>query len=255
MDEREDTGVGPEQGVAGAGADDLGRADPLVEGAPVGGRRSAAARTASGEADPGLPTGTTTASPHAWVGAVTAAGLGLMVVELLVLLGTTAQGMAVERLDGDFFHKVGVAFLSNVGTANGLTILVAAVLVSLPVLVGAPMTTAQQGRRSLALSLGALLALVVVLATPLAVRARLHVLDIGNQPVDALARRVLGTYTIGTLGTAAAALGTCLGLARLGSRRPGNDDGIDDAIDAAAGRTGTAGEAPGATTETVTPHP
>lgn len=170
----------------------------------------------------------------AWVGAATAAGLALVVVEALVLVGTFTQGLAVEGLDGDFLHKIGVAFLSNIGRANGLAILVAAVLVALPSLLRAPTTEAQDRRRALALAIGAVLALLLVLATPVAVRARLHVLDVSGQSVDSLARRVLATYTVGTLGTAAVALAACLGFARIGPGR-GTPDDLDDDLDDDAG--------------------
>lgn len=149
-----------------------------------------------------------------WVGVVTGAALGLVAVQALILLGTLAQAHAVERFQGDTLHKVGIALLSNVGSANGLTILVAAVAAALPVLVGAPLAELHRRRLALVFGIGAVLAVLLVLGTPLAVRARIHVLDAGGQGVDSLARRVLATYVAGTLGTALVALGACLGLSR-----------------------------------------
>ena len=150
-----------------------------------------------------------------WVGVVSGAGLGLVVVQALVLIGTVAQGLAVERFDGDFFHKLGVALLSNVGSANGLMLLVAAVLAGLPSLLGVPSTEVQRRRRAITFGLVAVLSVILIIGTPLAVRARVRVLDVSQQSVDALARRVLATYVAGTLGSALVALGTALGLARL----------------------------------------
>lgn len=155
-----------------------------------------------------------------WVGVLSGAGLGLAVVQALVLLGTFAQGLAVERFEGDFFHKVGVALLSNVGSANGLMLLVAAVLAGLPALLGVRSTEAQRRRRALTFGLVTVLSVLLIVGTPLAVRARVHVLDISRQSVDALARRVLATYVAGTLGSALVALATTLGLARLNQSVP-----------------------------------
>jgi hypothetical protein len=150
----------------------------------------------------------------AWVGAVTGAALGLVAVQALILLGTLTQALAVERFQGDTLHKVGIALLSNVGSANGLTLLVAAVAAALPAFVGAPVAEMHRRRQALVFGIGAVLAVLLVLGTPLAVRARIHVLDAGGQGVDSLARRVLATYVAGTLGTALVALGACLGLSR-----------------------------------------
>ncbi|HVF74156.1 MAG TPA: hypothetical protein VM938_03840 [Acidimicrobiales bacterium] len=153
-------------------------------------------------------------SSPAWVSAVTGVGLGLVLVQALVLLGTLAQSLAVARYPGDFFHKLGVVLLSNVGSANGLALLVAAVVAGLPTLLGAPTSEGVRRRQALVFGIGGVLAVLLVLGTPIAVRARIHALDVGGQAVDALARRVLATYVAGTLGTALVALAACLGLSR-----------------------------------------
>jgi len=188
--------------------------DPMVEGAPVGENEGGPAPGAGEEADAGIPV-RPSARPFTGVGAVTTAALALVTVQVLVFLGALTQGLSVDRLDGDFLHKLGVAFLSNLGAVNGLTIVVASVLAGLPALLKAEVPEIHDRRRSLALSAGSLLALALILATPIAVRARLRVLDLGNQDVDALARWVLVTYTVSTLGTAAVALASCLGFARI----------------------------------------
>lgn len=163
--------------------------------------------------DPGEPV-------PAWVGVLSGAGLGLAVVQALILLGTFAQGLAVERFEGDLFHKIGVALLSNVGSANGLMLLVAAVLAGLPALLGVRSTPVQQRRRALTFGMVTVLSVLLIVGTPLAVRARVHVLDLSRQSVDALARRVLATYVAGTLGSALVALAAALGLARLNQPVP-----------------------------------
>jgi len=155
-------------------------------------------------------------SSPGWVAAVTGAGLGLIVVQALVLIGTLTQSMAVPRYPGDFFHKLGVVLLSNVGSANGLALLLGAVLAGLPTLVGVRVSEGVRRRQALVFGLGGLLAVLLILGTPIAVRARIHALDVGGQTVDALARRVLATYVAGTLGTALVALAACLGLSRAG---------------------------------------
>lgn len=149
-----------------------------------------------------------------WVGAASAAGLALVSVQALVILGTISQGLAVERFEGDLFHKIGVAVLSNVGSANGLMLVVGAVLAALPAVLGAPRNEVHLRRQALAFGLGAAMAVLLVIATPIAVRARIFVIEAGGQSVDGLSRRVLATYVAGTLGTALVALGACLGLAR-----------------------------------------
>lgn len=184
--------------------------DPLVEGSPV----ASADAAPDDEVDVGLPVGRPP-QPFTWVSVATTAALGLVVVQALVFLGAITQGLSVDRLDGDFFHKLGVAFLSNLGAVNGITIVLAALLAGLPALLKAEVSEMHDRRRSLALSIGSIVALALILATPIAVRARLRVLDLGNQDVDALARWVLATYTISTLGTAAVGLASCLGFARI----------------------------------------
>jgi hypothetical protein len=166
------------------------------------------------EADVGIPVGRAP-QPFTWVSVATTAALALVVVQAVVFLGAITQGLSVDRLDGDFLHKLGVAFLSNLGAVNGLTIVLAALLAGLPALLKAEVSEMYDRRRSLALSIGSALALALILSTPIAVRARLRVLDIGNQDVDALARWVLATYTVSTLGTAAVGLFACLGFARI----------------------------------------
>ena len=180
--------------------------DPLVE--------SDDAAPSDDERDVGLPVGRPP-QPFTWVSVATTAALALVVVQALVFLGAITQGLSVDRLDGDFLHKLGVAFLSNLGAVNGLTIVLAAVLAGLPALLHAEVSEMHDRRRSLALGIGSAVALALILATPIAVRARLRVLDLGNQDVDALARWVLATYTISTLGTAAVGLASCLGFARI----------------------------------------
>lgn len=168
----------------------------------------------TGEQDADITGAPPLPSVPTWVGAASAAGLGLVAVQALVILGTISQGLAVERFEGDLFHKIGVAVLSNVGSANGLMLVVAAVLAALPSLLGAPQQEIHLRRQALTFGLGAALAVLLVIGTPIAVRARIFVLDAGGQSVDALARRVLATYVAGTLGTALVGLGACLGLSR-----------------------------------------
>jgi hypothetical protein len=193
--------------------------DPLVEGTPTpladeGAEVTDAPADDESEHDVGLPLGRK-ADPFTWVGVATTAALGLVAVQALVFLGALVQGLSVDGLDGDFLHKLGVAFLSNLGAVNGLTIVLAAVLAGLPALLKADVSEMHDRRRALALGIGSMLAMALILSTPIAVRARLRVLDLGNQDVDALARWVLATYTVSTLGTAAVALASCLGFARI----------------------------------------
>lgn len=206
-----------EQGDAGAAAGPApskaksrtSRRPPDPAGPPV-----AADDVPDDEADVGIPVGRAS-QPFTWVSVATTAALALVVVQAVVFLGAITQGLSVNRLDGDFLHKLGVAFLSNLGAVNGLTIVLAALLAGLPALLKAEVSEMYDRRRSLALSIGSALALALILATPIAVRARLRVLDLGNQDVDALARWVLATYTVSTLGTAAVGLAACLGFARI----------------------------------------
>lgn len=156
-----------------------------------------------------------------WVRVVTGAALALVLVELLVLLGAVVQGLSVKGFEGDFLHKVGVGVLSNnLSAANGLAVLLVAALAGLPALLRVPLSDGHYRQRGLALNLGSTVALLLILATPLAVRARLHVLDLSDQSVDAYTRWGLVTYTVSLLGPAAVALGACVGLGRTSGTVP-----------------------------------
>lgn len=218
MSDQFGTRPGGEQGEGTGGGHDDDR--PVNEAFGSAGRAAVAAGTFDDDAldDEGsseVPGGPAPLSPvPSWVGAASAAGLALVAIQALVVVGTISQGLAVERFEGDLFHKIGVAVLSNVGSANGLMIVVGAVVAALPTILGARQQELHVRRQALAFGIGAVVAILLVIATPIAVRARIFVIDAGGQTVDALARRVLATYVAGTLGTALVALGTCLALSR-----------------------------------------
>jgi hypothetical protein len=152
-----------------------------------------------------------------WVGVATGTALALVALVLLLVLSNVLQGLSEKRFEGDLLQKVGFAFLTQIDATYGLALVLAAALAGLPRIVGAGMSGMQERRRLLALNLGAFTAFLLIVATPIAVRARLHVLDLQDQPVDSLVRWMLVTFTLATLGTAAVALAACLGLARIGS--------------------------------------
>lgn len=223
MSDQFGTRPGGEQGEATGGGHIDDR--PVDEAFDTGGGAAVAAGTFHDDAldddalddeeSSEIPGGPAPLSPvPSWVGAASAAGLALVAIQALVILGTISQGLAVERFEGDLFHKIGVAVLSNVGSANGLMIVVGAVVAALPTILGARQQELHVRRQALAFGIGAVVAILLVIATPIAVRARIFVIDAGGQTVDALARRVLATYVAGTLGSALVALGTCLGLSR-----------------------------------------
>jgi hypothetical protein len=153
-------------------------------------------------------------SGPAWVGVATGAALALVVLTFLLLVSVLLQGLSEERFEGDLLQKVGFALVSNLDATYGLAILLAAALAGLPRLLGADAGAVQDRRRLLTLNLGALTAFLLIVATPIAVRGRLHIVDLQNQTVDDLIRWNLVTFTLSVLGTAAVALGACLGLAR-----------------------------------------
>lgn len=153
----------------------------------------------------------------AWVGVATGAALALVVLELLLLVSVVLQGLSEERFEGDLLQKLGFAIVSNLDATYGLGLLLAAALAALPRLLGADVGPAHDRRRVLILNLGALVAFLLIVATPIGVRGRLHIVDLQNQTVDDLIRWNLATFTLSTLGTAAVALGACLGLARSGA--------------------------------------
>lgn len=227
MSDQFGTRPGGEQGEATGGGHIDDR--PVDEAFDTGGGAAVAAGTFHDDALDGntfddargdeesseVPGGPAPLSPvPSWVGAASAAGLALVAIQALVMLGTISQGLAVERFEGDLFHKIGVAVLSNVGSANGLMIVVGAVVAALPAMLGARQQELHVRRQALAFGIGAVVAILLVIATPIAVRARIFVIDAGGQTVDALARRVLATYVAGTLGSALVALGTCLAFSR-----------------------------------------
>lgn len=184
----------------------------------------------AGEGEPGAPVpfttdpaGTATAPaavPHeavlvagrgSMVGAGLAAAVALAVVQLAQLAGILAQGLAIssggEGLRGDVAHRIGFAFLQNGGPVNGLVLVVAAALCTLPAVAGLELDLRLRARRNLAVALAAGAAIVVTVGAVLAARTRVHVLDLQGEDLTSLTKRVLITYLVGTVGTAAVALG------------------------------------------------
>ena len=137
----------------------------------------------------------------------TTAALLLAVVAGLQLGGVIAQGLAIadsgpQGLSGDVLHRIGFAFLENVGPLNGIVLLAVVALAAAPDLLALPLRPGGRTRQGLAFALSIGFAAVVVVGAILATRAQLRVIDLRGAEVTSLTVRVLFTYLVGTVGTA-----------------------------------------------------
>ncbi|MDQ1397580.1 MAG: hypothetical protein QOG64_2839 [Acidimicrobiaceae bacterium] len=142
-----------------------------------------------------------------WTSLVITLGLGLALIQALFVLFTLAQGLALRRsgsgsFNGDIFHRLGIAFSRSLGIGQGLALVLAVALVSLPALIGRPTGIRQERLRVLTLFIVAAVAVVVGAGTAIGVRAELHLDRLQQQPTTPFRRWALATDVVATLGTA-----------------------------------------------------
>ena len=159
-----------------------------------------------------------------WVSFLTSIGVGLTVVLTAQVLAAIAEGMALKRtepqgLAGDIFHRIGYAFSSLGGTAL-LFLVVAVVLVSLPVILGARTTQRHETMSAIALGLAVVMSIVIAVGSILTVRYNLHLYSASKRSVPAFVRIQLVFFLLGALGTAAIALFAALSALGLRDKEP-----------------------------------
>src|SRR3954470_4010827 len=134
-------------------------------------------------------------------------GLGVAAVQALYVLFTFAQGLSVRKqgagsLQGDFFHRVGIAFSRSLSPIQGLALVVAVALVSLPSIVDIPLTSRYELRRIVTLWTVGTVAIIIGIGNALGIRAELHLDQLQGQGTTPFRRWALATDVVGTLGMA-----------------------------------------------------
>ncbi len=141
--------------------------------------------------------------PPMWVGLVTWVAVALTALVALQVIGIIFQAGSLQATGLTYSDKLGYAFLQNLDQAPlGLELLAAVVLVLLPV-IARQRTTSGQDRAAMIVLVGtAALALLIAIGGIVGVPARLHIIDLQNQKVTSVVRRVLFTFVIRNVGTA-----------------------------------------------------
>jgi hypothetical protein len=139
-------------------------------------------------------------------------GLGVAGVQALYMIFTFAQGLSIRRtgagsLQGDFFHRIGIAFSRSLSPIQGLALVVAVALVSLPSMVDIPLTSRYERRRIITLWAVGVIAIIIGIGNALGIRAELHLDQLQAQAQQGAGttpfrRWSLATDVVGTLGMA-----------------------------------------------------
>jgi hypothetical protein len=168
---------------------------------------------AAAEAAPATPT--ITEARTRWLSLLVWAGLALAVVQLVqlveaVLHGTAIPSTGAQGVSGGALDRVGVAFFTDIGSANTLALVVALGLVATPVAIARRLHV-QVGRVVAAtLALTIVVAALMAIASVIAVRARLHVYEVSNQAVTPAVRYSLASYLVSVFGPALVAFAGAL---------------------------------------------
>ena len=141
--------------------------------------------------------------PPLWVGLVTWVAVALVALVALQVIGIIFQAGSLKATGLTYSDKLGYAFLQNLDQAPlGLELLAAVVLVLLPV-IARQRTTGSQDRAAMIVLVGtAALGLLIAIGGIIGVPARLHIIDLQNQKVTSVVRRVLFTFVVRNVGTA-----------------------------------------------------
>jgi hypothetical protein len=164
-------------------------------------------------APPALP------APPLWVGLVTWVALALVALVALQVVGIVAQAMALKAAGLTFSDRLGYSFLQNLDQAPlGFELLVAVLLALAPTVAGQRTTTGQDRAAQIVLVAVAGLALLIMIGGIIGVPARIHIIHLGQAPnnkVTDVVRRVLFTFVMRNVGTAAIALVASLAAVRI----------------------------------------
>jgi hypothetical protein len=150
-----------------------------------------------------------------WAALAVNAGVAVAVVQALFVLLTIVQGLSLrakaDNFPSDVFHRIGIAFSTSVNIPNGLALVVAVFLVTVPSFMPASALAGSGGdgaerlrsRRVATLVIVDVVAAVIAAGTILGVRASLHADKVApNGRVTPYQRWELAAYLGGTLGTA-----------------------------------------------------
>ncbi len=133
----------------------------------------------------------------AWPDRAVAAAVGLLATVALLVLGVVATGLAASAKQGTVGDRIGAAFVGQVGTADGLALLLAAALLAWAAHAGAA-PGGPFGVRTLRwIVLG--LAVAMFVAAPFAAWGDVSYVHRAHQTVDLVLRRQLATYLAVTM--------------------------------------------------------
>jgi len=150
-----------------------------------------------------------------WIGLLTAVGAGLIaVVGVQVLLGL-AQTLTFPGGEFDLPYRLGVPF-GPLGPSTSLTLVVGLLLVSLPALLGEPVSLERDRMSGLVVTATIALAIILMFGAVLSTRAT--IIDYSQQRQGAVPAAVMIQFVktlLGSLGAAALALFTGVVMRRL----------------------------------------
>jgi hypothetical protein len=157
--------------------------------------------------------------PPLWVGLVTWVALALVALIALQVVGIVMQATALKAAGLTFSDRLGYSFLQNLDQAPlGFELLVAVVLALLPTIAGQRTTTGQDRAAQIVLVGVAGLALLIMIGGIIGIPARIHIIHLGQAPnnkVTGVVQRVLFTFVMRNVGTAALALVAALAAVRV----------------------------------------
>jgi hypothetical protein len=166
-------------------------------------------------------TETATASPTGppppfWVGLVTWIAVALTALVFLEVVGIFLQASSLKAPGLSYTDKLGYSFLQNLDQAPiGFELLIAALLAVAPVAARQRTSLGQDRGAQVVIIAVVALAFIVMIGGIIGVPARVHILHLQRQKVTSVIQRVLFTFIIRNVGTAALALVAAVGAVRV----------------------------------------
>lgn len=159
-------------------------------------------------------------SGAAWVGLTAFAGVGIIGIVAVQVVLALAQGFILRPKEwggiaDDLFHRIGFPF-SGLGSAAPLFLVVGAVLVAIPDLLGEPLAPSQDRTSGVALTAAVVLGVIVAIGSVLAARGSIQQYAArvdGSLPLAVMVQFL--NSLLGSLGASALAIFAALGLRRL----------------------------------------